>query len=128
MLDLSAEETLKAKRAFEQFASEHGMKIQHYHCDNGRFADNAFKQACKASRQQLTFCGVNAHFQNGIAERAICDLSESARKQLLHARARWPASVHLSLWPYALCNAALLFNTMPVLEGGTSRLERFSSI
>jgi hypothetical protein len=27
MLDLSAEETLKAKRAFEQFASEHGVKI-----------------------------------------------------------------------------------------------------
>jgi hypothetical protein len=128
MLDLSAEETLKAKRAFEQFASEHGVKIQHYHCNNGRFSDNAFKQSCEQSRQQLTFCGMNAHFQNGIAERAIRDLSESARKQLLHARTRWPAAVHLSLWPYALCNTALLFNTMPVLEGGTSRLERFSSI
>jgi hypothetical protein len=128
MLDLSAEETLKAKRAFEQFAGEHGVKIQHYHCDNGRFADNAFKQSCEQSRQRLTFCGVNAHFQNGITERAIHNLSESARKQLLHARARWPAAVHLSLWPYALCKAALLFNTMPVLEGGTSRLECFSSI
>jgi hypothetical protein len=71
---------------------------------------------------------VNAHFQNGIAERAIRDLSESARKQLLHARACWPAAVHLSLWPYALRNVALLFNTMPMLEGGTSRLEQFSSI
>jgi hypothetical protein len=128
MLDLSAEETLKAKRAFEQFAREHGVKIQHYHCDNGCFADKAFKQACEASRQQLTFCGVNAHFQNGIAKRAIRDLSESACKQLLHAHARWPAAVHLSLWPYALRNAALLFNTMPVLEGGMLRLERFSSI
>ena len=68
MLDLFAEETLKAKHAFEQFASEHGIKIQHYHCNNGRFADNAFKQSCEQSRQQLTFCGVNAHFQNGIAE------------------------------------------------------------
>ncbi len=99
MLDFSAEETLKAKRAFELFASEHGVKILHYHCNNGRFADNAFKQSCEQSRQQLTFCGVNAHFQNGIAERAIRNLSESARKQLLHARARWPAAVHLSLWP-----------------------------
>ncbi len=114
--------------ALKQYANEHGVKISHYHCDNGRFADNAFKQSCDASRQQLTFCGVNAHFQNGIAERAIRDLSESARKQLLHARARWPAAVHLSLWPYALRNAALLFNTVPVLEGGTSRLELFSSI
>ncbi len=128
MLDLSAEETLKAKRAFEQFAAEHSVKILHYHCNNGRFADNAFKQSCEEGRQQLPFCGVNAHFQNGITKRAIRDLSKSARKQLLHTRARWPAAVHLSLWPYALPNAALLFNTMPVLEGGTSRLEQFSSI
>jgi hypothetical protein len=35
MLNLSAEETLKAKRAFEQFAAKHGVKILHYHCDNG---------------------------------------------------------------------------------------------
>ncbi len=88
-----------AKQAFEKFAVEHGVRILHYHCDNGRFADNAWKQSCKASCQRLTFCGVNAHFQNGIAERTIRDLSESARKQLLHAHARWPAVVHFALWP-----------------------------
>jgi hypothetical protein len=71
---------------------------------------------------------VNAHFQNGIAERAIRDLSESARKQLLHARACWPAAMHFALWPYALCNAALLHNSLPVLEDGILRLELFSSI
>jgi hypothetical protein len=89
-IDNSSAETLAAKRAFETFAAEHSVRIQHYHCDNGRFYDNAFKQACHDARQQLTFCGVNAHFQNGIAERSIRDLSESARKQLLHAHARWP--------------------------------------
>ncbi len=30
--------------------------------------------------QRLTFCGVNAHFQNSIAEKAIQDLCVSARK------------------------------------------------
>jgi hypothetical protein len=79
-------------------------------------------------RQQLTFCGINTHFQNGIAEHAICYLSKTTRKQLLHAQACWPAAAHLTLWPYSLRNAALLFNTLPVLEDGTSRLERFSSI
>ena len=71
---------------------------------------------------------MNAHFQNGIAERSIRDLSESARKQLLHARAQWPAAVHFALWPYALCNAVLLHNSLLMLEDGTSRLELFSSI
>jgi hypothetical protein len=124
----SSAETLGAKRAFETFAAEHNVRILHYHCDNGRFQDNTFKQACHEARQQLTFCGVNAHFQNGIAERSIRDLSESARKQLLHARACWPQAVHFALRPYALRNAALLHNTLPVLEDGTSRLELFSSI
>ena len=56
------------------------------------------------------------------------DILESARKQLLHARARWPAAVHFALWPYAIRNAVLLHNSLPVLEDGTSRLELFSSI
>ncbi len=99
MQDSSSNEMINAKRAFEQFATDHGVKIAHYHCKNGRFKDNAFKQACKSAQQRLTFCGVNAHFQNGIAERSIRDLSESARKQLLHAHTRWPVAVHLALWP-----------------------------
>ncbi len=84
-VDDTAEETMKAKHAFEKYAAEHGVSIKHYHCDNGRLTDNLFKQTCESNRQRLTFCGVNAHFQNGIAERAIRDLSDSARKQLLHA-------------------------------------------
>jgi hypothetical protein len=124
----SSAKTVAAKRAFETFAAKHGVKIQHYHCDNGQFSNNAFKQACHEQRQQLTFCGVNAHFQNGIAKHSIWDLSESARKQLLHACAHWPQAVHFALWPYALRNAALLHNSLPVLEDGTLRLELFSSI
>ena len=127
-IDDSSVETVAAKHAFEKFAAKHGVHIHHYHCDNGRFYDNVFKESCENSRQRLTFCGVNAHFQNGIAERAIWDILESARKQLLHARARWPAAVHFALWPYAIRNAVLLHNSLPVLEDGTSRLELFSSI
>jgi hypothetical protein len=47
MQDLLSEETINAKLASEQFAAKHGVAIKHYHCNNGRFADNAFKQACK---------------------------------------------------------------------------------
>ena len=77
-VDDTSVETITANGAFESFAAELGVRILHYHCDNGRFADNTFKQACNNTRQQLTFCGINTHFQNGIAKLSIRDLSESA--------------------------------------------------
>ncbi len=90
MTNLTSNKTVDAKRAFERFAAENGVRIKHYHCNNGRFADTFFCAACNSQNQKLTFCGVNAHFQNGIAKRAIQDLSESAQKQLLHTRQQWP--------------------------------------
>jgi hypothetical protein len=126
MTSMTSEETIQAKRAFEQFAAAHGVAIKHYHADNGRFADNAFKQHCEQSNQTISYCGVNAHFQNGVGERAIQDITEVAPTMLLHAKARWPSCVHLCLWPYALRNAVRVWNTAPVLPDGTSRLEKFS--
>ena len=126
MTSTSSNETIKAKLAFEQFAANHFVNIEHYHADNGRFADNAFINHCSARQQRLTYCGVNAHFQNGLAERAIRGITEDGRKQLLHAMARWPEAVDLALWPYALRYAVHLYNTVPVLENGVSRLELFS--
>ncbi len=74
----TSEETVEAKEAFERFASTHGVTIEHYHADNGRFADNLFREAVQQSGQSITYCGVGAHHQNGIAERRICDLTEHA--------------------------------------------------
>jgi hypothetical protein len=128
MTMLTSEEKMEAKQAFEHFAKQHSIRILHYHCDNRQFADNAFKNSCSTKGQQLTFCGINTHIQNGIAEKAIRDLQKSARKQLLHARQQWPAAIHLALWPYALRSTVHLHIPSPVLEDGTSKLERFSSI
>jgi len=82
-IDDSSVETVAAKHAFEKFTTEHGVRIHHYHCDNGRFYDIAFKESCENSRQRLTFCGVNTHFQDGIAERAIRDISEIGGPELI---------------------------------------------
>ncbi len=125
---LTSAETVDAKRTFEQFAAKHGVQIDNYHCNNGRFADSMFRKACEAQRQKIIFCGVNAHFQNGIAKRAIRNLSESTRKQLLHACQRWPQAVSTALWPYALRHTAYLGNILLTLPDGQSRLELFSSI
>ena len=69
-----------AKQSFERFARDIGVKNIHYHADNGRFTDNGFIQACKDNNQGLTYCGVNAHFQNGMAEKRIRDLQAQATK------------------------------------------------
>jgi hypothetical protein len=73
-----AEETLAAKISFERFAERHGVMVQAYQADNGRFAETTFMQAIKDAEQTITFCGVNAHFQNGVAERRIRSLQDQA--------------------------------------------------
>jgi hypothetical protein len=39
--------------------------------------------------QTISFCGVGAHHQNGIAEKRIGDLQRRATTILLHAQRRW---------------------------------------
>jgi hypothetical protein len=67
----SGAETVEAKRAFERLAASHNVRVRHYNADNGRIAENLFMQEIIRCGQTITFCGVNAHFQNGIAERRI---------------------------------------------------------
>ena len=81
----SAEETIEAKRAFEQYAENRGVRVQAYHADNGIFKAKKWVEECRQSKQDLTFAGVNAHHQNGIAERRIRELQETTRAMLIHA-------------------------------------------
>jgi hypothetical protein len=107
-------ETLASKHAFEAFAREKGIpRIQHYHSDNGRFMDNAFVIDCRKQGQSQSACGVNAHHQNGRVEKRIRDLSDDARKSLIHAVYKWNGVVSTVLWPYAFRHAAVVMNTLP---------------
>ncbi len=98
----TAEETLEGKTAFEQYAKDRGIIVQAYHADNGIFRAAKWVLACRTQGQSLTFAGVNAHHQNGIAERRIRTLQELARTMLIHANHRWPKAVTANLWPYAI--------------------------
>jgi hypothetical protein len=71
---MTSEETLKSKLAFEKFAASHRVNIKHYHEDNGRFKDKLFSKSIEEKGQTISFCGVGAHHQNGIAEKRIGDL------------------------------------------------------
>jgi transposase InsO family protein len=90
----TSEETLKSKLAFEKFAASHGVNIKHYHADNGRFKDKIFSKSIQEKGQTISFCGVGAHHQNGIAEKRIGDLQRRATTLLLQAHRRWPDAIN----------------------------------
>lgn len=110
----NADETLEAKLAFERYASKFQVQVKSYQADNGRFAENKFMAAIKESGQTITFCGVNAHFQNAVAERRIRTLQDQARTMLIHAQHRWPKAIDAHLWPYALRVANEVHNSTAV--------------
>ncbi len=83
------------------------IHIKHYHADNGRFKDNLFIKSIEDKGQTISFCGVGAHHQNGIAEKRIGDLQRRATALLLHAQRRWPDAINTYLWTYAIsCGAS----------------------
>jgi hypothetical protein len=53
----------------------------------------------------MSFCGTNAHHQNGVAERAIHTISNMARSMILHASMHWKDGIYASLWPQAVTYA-----------------------
>ena len=79
----SVVETFESKKSFETYASDH---YQNYHADNARFTDNDGVQHTKTLGQTMSYCGVEAHFYNRIAEKTIRDLQDQARTALLRAQ------------------------------------------
>ena len=117
----TADETLLGKEAFQQYAKDRGVKVLGYHADNGIFKAHKWVNACKSEGQGLTFAGVNAHHQNGIAERKIRSLQELARTMLVHANKRWPKAITANLWPYAIRMANDVSNETPLMQDPAKR-------
>jgi len=102
------------------------VRVLQYHADNGRFADTLFLRDIDEQRQDISYCGVNAHFQNGVAEKRIRDLQDMTRTALLHASARWPSAMSNCLWPYALRMANDALISSPRRLDGRSAVSVFS--
>ena len=120
MKDTTAETTLEAKNAYEHLLHTFGRKVLAYHADNGRFAEKVFKQDVHDKAQNISFCGVGSHHQNGIAERRIKSLGEDARTMLAHGQHLWPEVVTKSLWPFAYKAACRARNKFKLDSEGLS--------
>jgi hypothetical protein len=122
---LTASETIRSKHLFERESASCGVLIQNYRGDNGVYKTKEFMDDLEQRNQTMRFSGVGAHHQNGIAERAIRTISESARAMILHAAIHWPEEISLELWPFAMDYAVYLWNRMPRKETGLSPIEIF---
>ena len=78
------------------------------------------------NEQFITFSGVGAHHQNGVAERAIRTVVTWARTMLLHAQLRWPDATSPESWPMAMEHASHLINVIPNINEGLSPEEKFA--
>jgi hypothetical protein len=124
----SSEDTLTATKEFEALSKRIGVKILNYHFDNRRFADKKFIEHARENGQGLTYCGVHARFQNGIAERRIRDLQERTRTRILHAKDHWPKAIKASLWPYAMRLTYDIDNSTPRRQQSLTPIEAYSTV
>jgi hypothetical protein len=56
-----------------------GVTIKHYHADKSSLTYKQFIKRINNNRQTISYSGVGAHLQDGIAERRIRDLQERRR-------------------------------------------------
>ena len=93
MHNFTLKETLLAKRAYEKVLKQAGCTARHYHADNGWFSDKGLHKDIDDKGQEITFCGVGAHHQNGIIENRNKQLTLGACTLLLHGMRHWPRMV-----------------------------------
>ena len=85
-------------------------------------------EAIEDANQDITFCAVGAHHQNGIYESHIKILNLGARTILLHAQRHWPEAITTMLYPLALLAVTELHNILKFDENGKSSLNNFSGV
>ena len=78
--------------------------------------------------QRITFCGVEAHHQNGIFENAIKQLTLISRTLLVHSQRYWPEYITTMLWPFALKAAQDRINQLNMNLDGKTPDMRFSGV
>ena len=119
-------EILCSKNKFKNLLSGFGVKIKKHHCDNGIFAADPWTSDCEAKQQENEFSAVEAHHQNGVAERAIQTIAYWARAMMLHVAIHWPDKADIKLWPFAMQHAAHIWNHLPDETSGIATIELLS--
>jgi hypothetical protein len=97
-----AKELLGSKLEFEEYTTRFGINIKNIRADNGVYTAKVIKYSCTKKQQNLTFCAIGTHWQNGITERFIGSIVQRAQIILLHAMAKWPETITEDMWFFAI--------------------------
>ncbi len=114
MWNLTLDETLLAKKAYEEVLKQAERTAKHYHTNNGCFSDSCFHQDINEKGQSISFCDVRAHHQNGFIENKNKKLTLGARSLLLHGMCHWPQMVDTMFWPFAIKGMAEWMNSLHI--------------
>jgi hypothetical protein len=125
-VSLRVGETLKGKNMFEKGASQLEVYIRTFKADKAPFSSVEFNTYVANKGQEITFSGVGAHHQNGVAERAIKTIISWARTMMLHAILHWPEQTTLDLWPFTMDHAAYCRKHLPNKAERIAPLEAFT--
>ena len=104
----------------------HCTSVCNYHANNIRYVNNAFLTDIAKYSHTISFLGVNAHIQNGIAKKHLWDLQDTAWMLLLHAKTNRLAAITSNLWLYTICHANDCLNLACPKEKSQSCLELLS--
>ena len=115
-----AEETVQTKLRFEKESATEWVYIKAYNTNNGVFTTEQFMKEVFENFQRTRRSGVGGHHYNGVAEKAIKDITRMSRTMMVHQALRWPKMADKSLWPLAFQHATFMNNHLPRTEHGWS--------
>ena len=89
------------------------------------FKSQEYQSDLKRKNQTIRYSGVGAHHHNGVAERSMHTVSESARTMLIHSAIHWLQEMLMDLWPFDMDYATYTYNWLPKSAGGLSPIQIF---
>ena len=108
-----AEENTLSKQNMERECKIFDVNIKAFGGDNCVYKADELRAELRNNDQHITYCGVGAHHQNGVAERYIRTMVEKTRTVLLNAHAIWPSFIEMELWTFAFRHVVNQWNNTP---------------
>jgi hypothetical protein len=117
---------VQSKNRFENGSGQLDVKIKSFCADNAPFNTTEFKSDLENKGQNITFSGVGARHNNGVAERSTKTITAWSHTMMLHTILHWPEQTTLDMWPFATEHMVYCSNHLPRKKYRIAPLEAFT--